>query len=215
MTISKLFLGLGFLGLTLGCSSLPPPGVDNGRYIHPEYQISFEAPPAPPWFQSKDLPSRFVPKSQTWVCTMGAFSDSIFVNDARNGAIAVDATKTWQDLGVIPPQRIEAVIRKEMEKGAGIKAAPFVSNYEFKITAPYVCDIPLPLIRETFTIKNQGLPYRCEVRTYVYTVNKDDTRFLHFTLWSAPNTYKENQAALDHIVKTIQRIPQEPQKPVQ
>lgn len=211
MTTLKIFFGLSIL-LEVGCSTLPPPGIEAGRYKHPKYQISFEALPSPPWYQSKDLPCRFTPRSPTWVCTMGAFSDSIFVNNARNGAIAIETRKTRQNLGVVPPQRIEAVLKKQQEKGGGIKSAPFASNYNFKISAPYVCDTPLPLTHETFTMKSQGLNYRCEVRTYVYTINEDDTRYIYFFLWSAPNTYKENKAVFNRLLETLERIPQSVEK---
>lgn len=204
MTGLRIFLGFSLL-LSAACSSYPPPKIENGKYISPKRQISFDVPPSPPWFQSKDLPERFRPKSQTWVCTLGAFSDVIFVNDARNGAIAVEVTKTWQDLGVLPPQKIEDVIKKEIENGHGAKTAPFVSNYDFKITAPYVCETPQPLLYEQFTMKSQGIPYKCEMRTYVYTINKDDTCFLRFILWSAPSTYTQNKTVLDTLVKTLQR----------
>jgi hypothetical protein len=200
----KIFLGLALL-LTVGCRSCPPPKIEDGKFIHPKRQISFDVPPSPPWFQSKELPDRFSPRNQNWVCTLGAFSDVIFVNDARNGAIAVEASKTWQDLGVIPPQKIEEVIKKGIERSRAANKAPFISDYNFKITAPYVCDIPLPLMYETFTLKSPGTAYRCEIRTYVYTINKDDTCFLHFTLWSAPTTYAQNRLVLDALVKTLQR----------
>ena len=205
MASLKMFLGF-VLCLTVGCNSLPPPRIEEGRYIHPKHQISFEAPPAP-WFQSEDLPDRFIPKSDSWRCTLGVFNDVLFVNDARNGAIAVEATKTWRDLGVIPPQRIEAIFSEAIKEGLGVRKAPFISDYNFKITAPYVCDIPLPLIYEDFTMKSQRVVYRCEIRTYVYTINEDDTCFLHLTLWSAPATYAQNRIALDNLAKTLQRTP--------
>jgi hypothetical protein len=204
MTGLKILLGFA-LCLSTGCSSFHRPTIESGRCTCPKSQVSFDVPPSPPWFQSKDLPDRFIPKSQTWVCTLGVFSDIIFVNDARNGAIAVEASKIWQDLGVLPPQKIEQHIKKELEKGYGAQKAPFVSNYDFKITAPYVCDMPLPLTYETFTIRSQNTSYRCEIRTYVYTINKDDTCFLRFFLWSAPSTYAQNKAALDGLVKSLQR----------
>ncbi len=209
MTGLKMFLGFILL-LTVGCRSCPPPKIEDGKYIFPKRQISFDVPPSPPWFQSKELPDRFNPKSQAWICTLGVFSDIIFVNDARNGAIAAEVQKTWQDIGIIPPQKTEAVIREELAKNNGARSAPFVSDYDFKITVPYVCETPLPILHETFTIKSQGTTYRCEIRTYIYTIDKDDTCFLRFFLWSAPATYAQNKAALDDLVKTLQRTPPAP-----
>jgi len=88
-------------------------------------------------------------------------------------------------------------MKELLENGEGIKSAPFASNYKFKITAPYVCNTPLPLIHETFTMKSQSLNYRCEIQTYVRTIKQDDPRFINFILWSAPNTYKENRAVFN------------------
>ena len=205
MTVLRFLFG-GALCLILGCSSLPPAGVENGQYINPKYQIAFEVPPSPPWYQSKELPDRYVPRSTSWICRLGSFNDILFVNDIKNGAIAVELDKTWHDLGIIPPQKINLIIEKEtIEYRKSMRSAPFISRYDYKITAPYVSIIPLPLLTENFVLKNHQTKYRCEIRTYVYTINEDDTCRLRFYLWSAPKSYEQNKTAFDNLIKTLRR----------
>ncbi len=207
MTALKTILSLSLLLLSAGCSTYPPPKIENEKFIDSRHQISFDVPPPPLWYVSKHLPDRFIPSGQFWTSTMGAFCDIIFVSDRRNGAIALEIKKSREDAGAKPPQRIEAEFREAFEKRGGASSAPFVSNYKLEITAPYICNTPLHLTHETFRMKNGNMSYQCEIRIYMYTINQNDTCGLKFFLWSAPKTYKENRAVLDSLVKSLERTP--------
>lgn len=206
MTGLKSLFIFGLL-LLVGCNTCQLPESKDGKYILSTYQVSFDAPSSLLWYPSRDIPSRFVPKSHDWVCMIGAFSDLIFVNDRRNGVIAIEIRRVREDFGLKPPQRIEYLLQKARTRHyAEIKTTPFISNYKSEITAPYVCNTPLPLAHETFDIKNGSTKYRCETEAYAYTIDEDDTCLLWFYFWSAPATYEENRAALDNLLKSLERV---------
>ncbi|MFA5688232.1 MAG: hypothetical protein WC959_03680 [Kiritimatiellales bacterium] len=195
---------IGALCLT-GCKSYPPE-INNGRFVYPKYQISFAVPPPDLWQSSKKLPDRFIPKVDERRSMIGAFNKAVFLNDKQDSAIALEVSKMFINAAKLPPQQIKVQLEKSfLSFVKNMETSLFFSDYKYDFSVPYINKTPLLLSTETFNMNSCGKTYRCEIHTYIYIINDDDTCKLRFILWSAPETYSKNKAVLNQLLGTLRR----------
>lgn len=200
----RFVLPLLLLALT-ACSTFEPAYTTDDRFVQPEYEISIGLPPAP-WVQADRLPLRFLPSNGLWESSLGAFSETVFLHEEQDSAIALEIVRIPLDLGAKPPQFTENMLKRDFKRDARrLHAMPFFSDHAFRITVPYIDTTPRPILYETFTMKSRGVTYRGDIRTCAYTMDGDDTCLLTLTLWSAPEAFDANRARLDQLVASLRR----------
>ena len=188
-----------------GCRSYPPE-INEGRVVYPKYQISFETPPADSWHLSKRLPPRIIPRSDDYRSAVGAFSKIIFVNDEQDGVIALEVSKSFINAAKQPRQNIKNYLDTGFsDRAESIKTSVFFSDYRYDFSVPHIDKTPALISREKFNMTSYGKTYNCEINSYVYTINDDDTCVLRFIFWSAADTYFPNKATLYKLLKTLKR----------
>lgn len=199
---------LGILLLLSGCSSFPPPEIRNGQFIYPEWELSFEVPPSPPWQPAKYLPMKFLPRTHETEFIPGRFAEAVFVHEGQNSAITLETRKDYRNLGAYSHQQIQALIRKDLHLNARVaNRTPFVSDYQFKMPAWEISEHPQTIAQQFCTLHNAGEQYRYESRIIAFIIGEDDTCLLRFTFWSEPSTYESNRAVLDKMVASLKHIP--------
>lgn len=187
------------------CSAFEPAYTTADRFVQPEYEISIGLPPAP-WEQTERLPLRFLPGNGLWESTLGAFSETVFLNKEENSAIALEIIRINLDLGAKPPQFTENMLKRDFKRDARrLHAMPFFTNHAFRITVPYIDIAPRPILYETFTMTSRDVTYRGDIRTVAYTIDGNDTCLLTLILWSHPESFEVNRLLLDRLIASLRR----------
>ena len=184
------------------CASVPPPRIENGLYINPEYSYSIKLPSG--WVQKEKIPD--------WLKddVSSDFTDKIkivFFNNETNGMIIVANNKSIFDLQNINSKQLrdalEKVLECEVEK---LKKRPYLENVSYKVYKPSSIITPeLVTVMEgivatefmKLTIQNNGFIYVCE---------NDDACIFSISLISLSRTFEENKKAFESIISSLQKL---------
>lgn len=210
--IRVLPLALLWLLVGSGCVSYPPSTVVDGKYLNYRYQVGCETPTA--WKQVKSVADRFRPTSKISQFTspvqyqwqLGLFSDAVFETPDGTGTIALDLTRTRADLAKLPPQRIQALLDRELAANSRDMQNAFqISDYYYNVTPGFVSEQPKHLLSEEFRYAHD-VSLRLESHIYAFTVNGDNSCFFRVTLFSEAPALPKNRSALQQLLKSIGRM---------
>ena len=186
---------LTFTFLLVGCATLPPPRIENGKYINPKFEFAIDIPEGwkqvdkpPLWFKSALSQAQ-----KAKLCIM-------FFNNKTNGMIAI-----YRDKTMVPYQMFYGFSGKmcekyrkylEREKKKCLKD-PYVKRYSYKVDRFDQWSVEIDYENEIQKLKaiSNGFMYKCQ---------KDDTCSVIVELVSDVKTFDENESVYLKMIDSLQ-----------
>ena len=181
-----------------GCSTTPPPRIENGRYINPKYKFSIELPEG--WVQTDKMPD--------WAKTAipiakRSIIKTMFFNNDTNGWIALECEKTIFDLRALSDFKIREIFTDFYEKRKKeIKKISFIKDYSYEIYGP--CYDYCLFAREEIYAETEFQKIKAEKRAFLHSCYGDDTCHVGIMLISDSKTFDENFQVYYKVTDSIQ-----------
>jgi len=183
------------------CSSYPPAGFENGRYVNPAYHFSLQIPEG--WRQISEMPE--------WVQKYALLRENrhnqLMLNSAdSHGFIVVQGIKSRLDLADMPSSEIQASFVKILsERAKAAKGHARIQDYGYTIEQNAFDGDPRPLFREQWTLRHGYMQHRACSSTFLYGCHRSETCKVRLILVSDRKFFDRNYRGYTELLDSLDK----------
>ena len=191
-----------FTSFISACTSFPPPRIENGVYLNPEYEFSVSIPPG--WVQTEKVPD--------WMKDPDTISfenkvKNMFFNNKSNGVIIIATDKTIFDLKKLSSEKIKEIFEKDIKQFVDrARKKPLIKDISYEVYSPSTLIIPSPVSFIEGRSESELFIFRLVSKGFLYNCQEDDTCYVVISLISLSNTYEQNKEVYENVLKSLKQF---------